>query len=195
MSLRFNASKSQLLVFRKSIMCPPMSIPGVKTVDSLKLLGVTISHDLRWDEHFRNIIKKCNSRMYALRILRSICDNDQLCNVYKALIQSLLLYASPVFLNLPQTISKKVDSFIKRSHRLVHGDSCACPLSTCFKDLRFNCGARLFHLAEHNQCHPIHALIPPRLPRSGHYNVEFSSTSRGQSTFPIQMALHMNSQF
>ena len=47
---------------------PPIIIngKGVETVKSAKLLGVTISDDLSWNEHVREVVKKASKRLYFL---------------------------------------------------------------------------------------------------------------------------------
>ena len=40
-------------------------------VDHAKILGVTISNSLQWNDHICNIIKKANKRLYFLVLLRS----------------------------------------------------------------------------------------------------------------------------
>ena len=53
-------------------------VPGVNVTSSLNLLGVTLTSDLKWDSHISNMLKKCNQRLFALRILRRICNDEQL---------------------------------------------------------------------------------------------------------------------
>ena len=42
----------------------------VEIVSSFKLLGVWISNDLSWNTHVDMVLKKANSRLYALRLLK-----------------------------------------------------------------------------------------------------------------------------
>ena len=39
-------------------------------MSSFKLLGVWISNDLSWNTHVDMVLKKANSRLYALRLLK-----------------------------------------------------------------------------------------------------------------------------
>ena len=43
---------------------------SVERVSSYKLLGITISNDLKWGPHVRTIVKKASKRLYALRVLK-----------------------------------------------------------------------------------------------------------------------------
>lgn len=194
-SLRLNTEKSKLLVVRKKSVCPPVIIPGIKTVTSLKLLGITIDNNLKWDLHFNDILKKCNQRLYALRILRPITTDDHLKTVYLCLIRSLLCYASPVFAApiLPHKICRKVDSFLRRCHRIIHRSDCVCDLTDSFRNILIRPAIKLFTAAENNFQHPLHHLIPPKLPHNKRYNIEFCRTVRRQSAFPVYMTIYLNS--
>jgi hypothetical protein len=48
----------------------PIYVAGkpMETVSSSKLLGVWISNDLSWNTHVDMVLKKANSRLYALRL-------------------------------------------------------------------------------------------------------------------------------
>ena len=43
---------------------------SVEQVSSYKLLGITISNDLKWGPHVENIVKKASKHLYALRVLK-----------------------------------------------------------------------------------------------------------------------------
>ena len=57
-----------------------LSLGGVpiEKVESAKLLGVTISANISWDSHIKNIIAACNASLVS---------------VYKAMIQPFMEYA------------------------------------------------------------------------------------------------------
>ena len=46
----------------------PISINDkqIEVVNEVKLLGVTLRSDLRWNSHVHNIISKCSKRLYLL---------------------------------------------------------------------------------------------------------------------------------
>ena len=192
--LVLNVAKSKLLICPRTNRCPNLDLPGVQTVDALKLLGVTLTRNLKWDMHFQNVIKKCNQRLYALRVLKPLLHEFELSRVYTCLICSVLSYSSPLFNMLPNKIIKKVDAFIKRCHRVIHHRECSCDLTRSFRDLLMSKSVKLFLSAASSQSHPLHTLIPSRLPRTGHYKVEFSKTLRKQSVFPFNVVGHINSQ-
>ena len=90
-------------------------IPGIyenitidgKTIDvvrSVKILGVTLQSNLKWDEHINNIVKKASKRLYFLsQLKRAKVSSNELVNFYVTCIRSLLLYSCQVFhFNLPE---------------------------------------------------------------------------------------------
>ena len=78
----------------------PLVLNGkpLELVTSAKLLGVTISHDLKWNMHTSELIRKCSSRLYFLRQLkRSGVAPSELVQFSVTCIRPILEYASPVF--------------------------------------------------------------------------------------------------
>ena len=58
----FNYSKNNQFTTRLSL-----NNANIEVVDKIKLLGTTITNDLKWDENTDIIIKKANQRMQILR--------------------------------------------------------------------------------------------------------------------------------
>ena len=58
---------------------PPMFLNGaaIVRVSSFKLLGVTLSNDLSWNDHCDEIFKKACKRLYALRSLKAAGLNQK----------------------------------------------------------------------------------------------------------------------
>ena len=92
-----NVDKTKEIVFhrpsaRSSL---PSVITGIEQVVSVKLLGVTFSNTLRFDEHVKNILTICNQRCYLLKCLKGQgLPSAQLNIVFCAIIiLSRILYA------------------------------------------------------------------------------------------------------
>jgi hypothetical protein len=119
-NLRLNESKSAQIVFgrRKSGSSLPLA-PGIPRVDSLKLLGVTLQSNLRFDEHISDVIASCASSMYALRMLRSHgLPSDALHEVCRATTISRLLYASPAWWGFTNAADKeRFEVFIRKTKK------------------------------------------------------------------------------
>ena len=192
-NLHLNVSKSKLLICSKSSNCPTITIPGVENVSSLKLLGLTITNNIKWDTHIQDLLSKCSRRLYALRILKPICNNQQLSTVFTSLICSVLEYACPVFVSLPQKLTSDVDRFLRRCHIMIHGSDCTCDIPANYAQMRLTRAVHLFKQAEASRIHPLHNLVPAKLPRSGQYYISYCKTARRQETFFNHMAFVLNS--
>ncbi len=70
---------------------PPLTIMNstVAAVESFRFLGITISQDLKWDNHIESMMKKAQHRLYFLRQLRKF-NLPQLIQFYSAIIESVL---------------------------------------------------------------------------------------------------------
>ena len=72
---------------------PPMLLSGaaIARVSSFKLLGVTLSNDLSWNDHCHEMLKKACKHLYALRSLKAAgLDQKDLVLVYCSLVRSAL---------------------------------------------------------------------------------------------------------
>ena len=61
-------------------------------VTSMKLLGVLIQHNLKWDQQIDSMVTKANTRKYFITILKS-----DLVRCYCTFVRPLLEYAAPVW--------------------------------------------------------------------------------------------------
>ena len=195
-NLYLNVKKSKLMIIPKKNCLINLDLdllPQVQIVDSLKLLGVTFSSNLKWDQHINITLKKCNSRLYALRVLRPIVSLRTLENTCKSIILPLLDYASSVFVCLPFHLQNRLQHFYKRCHRIIHERECNCDVFEDINNRRMRLACKLYKSAESMTSHPLHELIPRRYERSGQYYVEISKTSRRQRQFQLFVSMYLNS--
>ena len=47
-----------------------MCLKDLKQVDNVKILGVTISSDLKWDLHMSQVLRKASNKLYMLKVLK-----------------------------------------------------------------------------------------------------------------------------
>ena len=100
----------------------PITIKGcpVHQVQTYKLLGVHVSHDLSWNAHVEHIVTKACKRVYALRLLRkSGVACADLVSIYCALVRSVLEYAAPVWAALPLYLDNLVESVQRKTLRIM----------------------------------------------------------------------------
>ena len=73
----------------------------VQSVSSFKLLGIILSNDLTWNSHVEKIIKKANSRLYALRQLKKAgLSKTDFVIIYCSFVRSVVEYAAPTWSNV-----------------------------------------------------------------------------------------------
>ena len=161
-------------------------------MSTVKLLGATFSYDLKWDEHINTVLRRCASRLYALRVLRNVVHRNVLLQTYNGIILSLLDYCSSVFVVLPSHLQVKLRHLQNRCHFIVHEFDCKCGNFENVNDRRIKLAVRLFSSAECNPLHPLHELIPRRFQRTNQFMIEFTKTSRRQRQLQIFLSIYLN---
>ena len=93
----------------------------IEVVTSVKLFGLTISNNLKWNAHIENVIKKESSRLYQLRQRkRAKGDPSQLVCFYTTCIRPVSEYACQVFHNgLPKYLSEELENIQRRVLRIL----------------------------------------------------------------------------
>ena len=101
MSLNSDKTKDMVVCFmRKRPPVPAITLGGceIERVSQIKLLGVIIADDLKWQGHVNYVAGKGSSRLYFLRMLRRAgVDPKDIVAIYVALIRSVLEYACQVW--------------------------------------------------------------------------------------------------
>ena len=152
---------------KKSVTLSPIYVPNgssLPQVSSLRLLGVTISSDLKWKLHIDNVLKKCYKRIFLLRNLRrSGCPLPPMLTAYNATIRSILLYSYPCFCNLPKYLQLKLLRFEKRIFRII---GCDAKLVPSLIDVGETMCQRLFLKVVADCSHPLRTCFVPRSSRT-----------------------------
>ena len=92
--------KDLRISFVKNEQFAPIVVDGkeLERVTSAKLLGLTVSSNLTWNEHISDVIKKASKRLYLLvHLKRARVPRQDMSTFYTACIRSVLTYAAPVF--------------------------------------------------------------------------------------------------
>ena len=94
---------------------------GVDKVDHAKLLGLIISHDLTWNKHLENIMKKAGKILYMLyKLKRAGISNSDLVAVYVSVVRPVLEYTCPVWhTNLQNYLSDNIEITQKRALKCI----------------------------------------------------------------------------
>jgi hypothetical protein len=181
--LVLNRSKCKLMHIRRSVIPINNENSDFDMVFSLKVLGVTLSDRLKWHDQISSLLKTASQRLYIIRRLKDFVCTDELVRIYHALITSVFVYASPVYGRLPVTLLTKLERFQKRAHRLICGPNCECnffpPLASRFEDAAI----QLLLRSESSVSHPLHDLVPERLPASNRFRMPTCCTNRRLDSF------------
>ena len=94
----------------------------IEIVDSLKLLGMTINKDFKWNTHIDLLIKKASKRLYFIsQLKRANIPREDLIKFYVACICSILLHACQVYhYSLPDYLSKSLERIQKRVMKIIY---------------------------------------------------------------------------
>ena len=86
--MQLNADECKVMVIdykRQKHHFTPLLVDGkvLETVESARILGVTISCNLKWNNHVNDVIKRANKRLYFLVLLkRARVPADDIINFY-----------------------------------------------------------------------------------------------------------------
>lgn len=185
-----NVEKSKVMIFMRSsleIECLPLPLSK-----NLKILGVTLSDDLKWDLHIAALCKKACQRLHILRVLKPHTTQDELHQVYIAIIRSIFDYCSQVFVHLPVKLTHKIRRIEKRAHRLIFGDEkkCDCLLDG-LEQRREKLSLNLFTATLSNSHHPLYNMLPGALRHKSRLaSFQCRTKRRKNSFFPYTTILY-----
>ena len=93
----------------------------LEVVDSAKILGLTVSNNLKWNNHIDQITSKARKRLYFLsQLKRARVGTKELVLFFTTCIRPILEYASPVFHNgLTNYLSQDLERIQKRALRII----------------------------------------------------------------------------
>ena len=94
---------------------------AIEVVSTVKLLGLNISSDLRWNCYVAEIRQKVASRLYFLKQLkRANIPAKDLLTFYLTCIRPVTEYTCPVFHNaLPAYLSAELEQLQKHAMRII----------------------------------------------------------------------------
>ena len=104
----------------------PINVNGkdLEVVESVKLLGLTVTNDLSWNIHIENVVKKAAKRLYFLvQLKRAKLPRKDLVLFYVTCIRSIITYAIPVFFYaLPKYLQNELERLQKRAFSIINPD-------------------------------------------------------------------------
>jgi hypothetical protein len=155
--LEVNSNKCQIIHFPRkpslSIAPPPLVLKSTSLLplNSVKILGVWFTSDLKWTTHLQYVYKKCARASYLIKLLHSHgVRGGLLWNASEALVFSHLVYCYPVFCDCSTSALTRFNSLYKRMSLL-------CKVHTPI-DLRSRLEKQCHQLAKLISSHPGHPL-------------------------------------
>ena len=171
--LQFNANKCKELVidFKKAkhhFDAVTVNSKEIDRVDSVKLLGVTITSTLQWNCHVLEVIKKANKRMYFLTLLKraNVPAHDIIC-FYRTCIRPVLEYCAPLYHHaLPDYLTKDIERIQRRALAIItpdlsYSESLLLYNMVSLEHRRSNQCNKFFESIVNNPDHKLHQLLPP----------------------------------
>ena len=145
-----------------------MNSKEIDRVDSVKLLGVTITSTLQWNCHVLEVIKKANKRMYFLTLLKraNVPAHDIIC-FYRTCIRPVLEYCAPLYHHaLPDYLTKDIERIQRRALAIItpglsYSESLLLYNMVSLEHRRSNQCNKFFESIVNNPDHKLHQLLPP----------------------------------
>ena len=128
MSLNPPKCATMEISFAKNRPDPPQILLAdqyLKSVNSVKLLGIMIQKDLKWDLHITESVKRANQKLYMLRLLKKHCLSSQdLLDIYRSYVLPILEYGAPVWNGaLTKQHEESLEKIQKRALRIINGSN------------------------------------------------------------------------
>ena len=173
---------------------------NVEVVTAVKLLGVTLSSDLKWNSHIANMCKKVSSRLYFLRQLkRARLPPEDLIQFYVTCIRPVIEYAYEAFHDsLSQYLSNDLERLQKCTFRIIFPELHYHEVLESFNilslhDWRVKLTTKLFNEIVSNPNHKLKSLLPPvqekidgpSLRKQRHFNIPLCKTNRLHASFIV----------
>jgi hypothetical protein len=208
--MQLNASKCKELVI--SFTKPEKEFPRLKiisgqieTVNHARILGLTISKDLKWNQHITNIVKKANKRIYfIIQLKRAHVPEADIIKFYTTCVRPVMEFSCQVFhFALPSYLSNALERVQKRVLSIIYPltgyadclqKSGIKPLS----DRRVDACEKLFNEITTTPAANMHNHIPSRyfpnydLRHSRSFVVPQTKTNRFRNSFFPSSARHIN---
>ena len=95
----------------------------IPTCESIKFLVLTFDIGLNFNEHVKEILKKCNNRLNVIKILSNKkwrLNKTTLTTIYLALIRSMIDYSSLIMPHLAKTLTRTIQSVQNTAFKCIY---------------------------------------------------------------------------
>ena len=100
-----------------------MDSVNLTCISHIKLLGVTIQNDFKWNLHVDDIVSRASRKLYSLSLLKKArVDQDELLAVFNGYIRPVLEYACQLWHTaITQKQCDQIERVHKRAFRIIFG--------------------------------------------------------------------------
>ena len=150
-NLKLNTSKSLEMIITNSrkkqppsLLSPPL--PSISRVDSMVVLGVTLSNYITMERHISEKIKNGGKSLFALKTLKAHgMPPNELQEIFRATALGSLLYAAPAWWGFTSAEDQiRLESYLKRPKKLDSTHLLVKRLQTLLLQLRQHCLSKYF---------------------------------------------------
>ena len=122
--MKLNTDKCHLLVsgYKHEMMWAKIGEDKIWESKEVKLLGVTIDSDLKFDNHVANICSSANRKLTILSRMGTYLSFKQRRLLYKSFIESQFKYCPLIWMFHSRSSNHKINRLHERSLRLVYND-------------------------------------------------------------------------
>ena len=130
-------TESMIVTRKRNVNHPDLFFDGSKitNVHTHKHLGVSLSDDLKWEDHVNDTVIKAGKRADILSRLMYTLDRQTLEIMYKSFIRPILEYGDVLLSNITEGQSYKIECVQKRCGRIVSGAIRGTSRDTLYREL------------------------------------------------------------
>ena len=123
-NMKMNASKCHLFVSgnKHEHMWARIGNDLIWESKTVKLLGITIDNELKFDEHISNICKKADRKLTVLMRIKKYLDFEKLRILFKTFFESQFKYCPLTWMFYSRITNNKINRLQERALRFVYDD-------------------------------------------------------------------------
>ena len=121
-NVKINSGKCRTMTSKHENMWAKIGDDQIWESRTVKLLGITIDNELKFDEYISNVCKKGQRKLTVLTRIKKYLDFNKLRHLFKTFFDSQFKYCPLTWMFHSRTTSNKINKLHERALRLVYGD-------------------------------------------------------------------------
>ena len=120
--MKSNDDKCKLIVAKTNNVSVTVGNETIEASDNVRLLGVNMDNELKFNDHVSKLCKKGNQKLHALARISKYLDSDKLKIIMRTFITSQFNYCPLVWMFHNRTMNNKINRLHERALRIVYKD-------------------------------------------------------------------------